>query len=269
MTTYAIGDIQGCYDELQALLKEIDFNAQNDTLWLTGDLVNRGPKSLEVLRFVKNLPNVVTVLGNHDLHCLTLAYSNNPPPNKHTMQQILEAPDREELLTWLRKQPLIHYDNKLNYGLVHAGIPPQWTIEKTLKLAQEVHNVLQSENFIDFLDNLYGDEPDEWDDALTGWGRLRYIVNALTRMRFITPSGKLLLEVKGKVGTQPKGYSPWFRVPNRKTAHQKIIFGHWAALEGIQENNVYGIDTGCVWGRHLSYLKVSVTSNPIISPQNT
>ena len=257
MTTCAIGDIQGCYDELQTMLKGINFEPEKDTLWFTGDLVNRGPKSLDVLRFVKNLPNAITVLGNHDLHLLTLAYSNNPPPNKHTMQEILDAPDSEELLTWLRNQPFVHHDNKIGYMLVHAGIPPQWSLEKTLKLANEAHEALISENFIDFLDNLYGDEPDEWDDSLTGWDRLRYIINAFTRMRFITPSGKLLLEVKGKIGSQPQGYIPWFRAPHRKMAENKIIFGHWAALEGIQENNVFGIDTGCVWGRHLSYLKIS------------
>lgn len=253
MTTYAIGDIQGCYDELQALLTDINFSPEKDTLWLTGDLVNRGQKSLDVLRFVKNLPNVITVLGNHDLHLLTLAYSNNPPPNKHTMQDILNAPDREELLNWLRKQPFVHYDKKNNFALVHAGIPPQWTIEKTTQLADEVHQVLTSEKFVDFLDSLYGDKPDEWQDDLSGFDRLRFIVNALTRMRFITPTGKLLLEVKGKIGTQPEGYIPWFRAPNRKTANNKIIFGHWAALEGVQENNVYGIDTGCVWKGNLSY----------------
>ncbi len=256
MATYAIGDIQGCYTALRNLLDEIKFDPEKDTLWLTGDLVNRGLESLMVLKYVKSLPNVITVLGNHDLHLLTLAYSKNPPPNKHTMQDILEAPDREELLLWLKQQPFLHYDSQKNTALVHAGIPPQWTIQEALKYAEEAHLALMSENFNEFFDELYGDEPSEWNENLKGWDRLRYIVNAFTRMRFVTNTGKLLLEVKGKIGTQPKGYDAWFRIPTRKITQQKIIFGHWASLEGVQENNIYGIDTGCIWGGKLSHLLV-------------
>lgn len=254
MSTFAVGDIQGCYSALRNLLDDIQFDPEKDTLWLTGDLVNRGPESLQTLKFIKGLPNVITVLGNHDLHLLTLAYSKNPPPNEHTMQDILDSPEREELLDWLKQKPFLHYDANKNTALVHAGIPPQWTLNEAIKYAEEAHHAIIRENFKEFFDELYGDEPSEWHENLKGWDRLRYIVNAFTRMRFTTNTGKLLLDVKGKIGTQPPGYEPWFRIPIRKTAQTKIIFGHWAALEGIQENNVYGIDTGCIWGRKLSHL---------------
>jgi bis(5'-nucleosyl)-tetraphosphatase (symmetrical) len=255
MSTYAIGDLQGCYDELQQLLQVINYNADKDQLWFAGDLVNRGPKSLETLRFIKSLTNAVTVLGNHDLHLLAIA--NGHPYTKHTLYEILKAPDCDELINWLRQQPLLHYDARLGFVMTHAGIPPQWTLEQAKNYAAEVEAVLRSDSYPEFLKHLYSDTPVVWRPDLSGWDRLRFITDALTRLRFCNAQGNLDLNAKGGLDSQPEGYMPWFAVPNRATANLKIVFGHWAALEGITNTpNVYALDTGCVWGRYLSALRL-------------
>lgn len=255
MATYAIGDVQGCYSELQELLAAIKFDPQADRLWFAGDLVNRGPNSLEVLRFVKNLGNAVVVLGNHDLHLLSLA--NGHPYKDHTMYDVLAAPDCQELIDWLRQQPLLHYDAKLGYLMTHAGLPPQWSLAQAQNYAEEVETQLNDDRYAEFLDHIYGNQPDTWREDLTGWDRLRYIVNALTRLRFCTPSGKLDLVSVGKAGSQPPGFLPWFQVQNRACRDVNIVFGHWAALEGVTHTpQVFALDTGCAWGGSLTALRL-------------
>ncbi len=255
MSTYAIGDIQGCYDELQNLLQLIQFNPHKDRLWFAGDLINRGPKSLEVLRFVKNLNQPIVVLGNHDLHLLILA--NGHPYKKHTLHDILTAPDRDELVNWLRQQPLFHYDAQLGYVMTHAGIPPQWSIAQAKNYAAEVEAVLQSEHYSEFLEHLYNYSSGVWNPDADEWDKLCYITDALTRMRFCDEKGNLDLKIKGGLDSQPPGYLPWFAVPNRAAQNIKIVFGHWAALEGQTNTpNVYALDTGCVWGRYLTAMRL-------------
>lgn len=258
MATYAIGDVQGCNAALQKLVKHINFNPDQDRLWFTGDLVNRGSHSLEVLRFVKQLGDSQrTVLGNHDLHLLACAYDQHPGYKEDTFYDVLNAPDKQELINWLRHQPLFHYDKELNFVLVHAGIAPSWDLKKALTLAKEVETVLQGKDIIQFLAHMYGNEPDYWDDNLTGWNRLRAITNCLTRIRFCYPNGHLELSEKGPAQEPKKQLVPWFRSPHRINADLKIIFGHWAALGGITNTpNVYSLDTGCVWGFKLTAMRL-------------
>jgi len=256
MSTYAIGDVQGCYDELQDLLQLIAFDSSKDYLWFAGDLVNRGPKSLEVLRLVKSFgKKAVVVLGNHDLYLLSIA--NGHPFKDHFLYEVLAAPDCGELLEWLRHQPLLHYDAQLNYTMVHAGLPPQWSGEQAKRYAAEVAVMLRSDKYVEFLKHLYGNKPTQWSSSLHGWNRLRFITNALTRIRFCDAQGNLDLTVKGEIGSQPAGYMPWFEVPERASKNQKIIFGHWAALQGkVNEPNVFALDTGCVWGGYLTAMRL-------------
>lgn len=255
MATYAIGDVQGCFDELQALLQQINFDAEQDQLWFVGDLVNRGPKSLETLRFIKNLPHKKVVLGNHDLHLLALA--SGYFHKHHNLQDILTAPDCDELLNWLRQQPLFYYDKTLNYAMVHAGLPPQWDFQQAEKCAAEVEAVLRGNQYEDFLMQMYGDEPCKWRDDLHGIERLRFIVNALTRIRFCDEQGRLDLQNKKGTDFPQEGYMPWFKIPGRCSRDQKIIFGHWAALRGNADApNVFALDTGCVWGHCLTAMRL-------------
>lgn len=256
MATYCIGDIQGCFDELEQLLKIIDYNHNRDKLWFVGDLVNRGPKSLEVLRFIKNLPNTKVVLGNHDLHLLNF-YNKIVDFEVSHIEQIISAPDGPELIEWLRMQPLIHYAPEHNCVLVHAGIYPGWSLENALTYAKEAEKILRGKNYIDFLKHMYGNQPTIWSDDLNGWDRFRFIINACTRMRFCDLNGNLEFEHTGNIETAPPGYLPWFKIPRRKTKDTKIIFGHWAALEGItNEPNAIALDTGCVWGSSLTALRL-------------
>ena len=249
MAVYAIGDVQGCYDELMGLLDEIHFDQVRDTLWFAGDLVNRGPDSLRVLRFVHGLgDNAITVLGNHDLHLLALAEGFERRHRSDTPDEILNAPDRDELLTWLRHQPLIHHDEDLGFTMVHAGLPPQWDLALAQQCAAEVENALRGDNYQEFLANMYGNEPDTWNENLQGWDRLRFITNCFSRLRFCNADGKLCLKSKGEPGTQPPGYLPWFEVPGRKSQSQRLVFGHWSTLGLYRNNNVYSLDTGCLWG---------------------
>jgi bis(5'-nucleosyl)-tetraphosphatase (symmetrical) len=257
MSTYAIGDVQGCFDELQKLLQLIEFDAETDRLWFVGDLVNRGPKSLEVLRFVKNLPNPVVVLGNHDLHLLTVFNCPNHLHGEHSLQDVLQAPDRYELIDWLRTRLFLHHDERLGYVMVHAGIYPNWTLLQAKSYANEIEKIFRSKNYPDYLEHMYSDEPNMWHDSLAGMERFRFIVNCFTRMRFCDKRGRLNLLETGDPVSAPPGYMPWFKVPNRKTKQYKIIFGHWAALQGKANTaNIYALDTGCVWGGALTALRL-------------
>lgn len=256
MATYAVGDLQGCFSELELLLDAVQFDPNRDKLWLAGDLVNRGPESLEVLRFVSSLGDRVhCVLGNHDLHLLAVAYSGARLKRSDTLQLILEAPDRDQLLDWLRHQPLCHYDAKLGYVMTHAGIPPVWGLEQALAYAKEVEEVLRGAQCKAYFDNMYGNKPAKWSDDLEGFDRLRVITNYFTRMRFCTPGGKLDFDAKEGLDQCPKGYAPWFSYPRK--VKEKIVFGHWAALEGqINVEGIYALDTGCVWGGALTALNL-------------
>lgn len=253
MSTYVVGDIQGCLQPLKCLLKKVNFKPGKDVLWSVGDVVNRGPKCLKTLRFLYRMrDSLVLVLGNHDLHLLAVAAGARTPNRSDTLDKILAAPDREELLSWLIRQPLIHHQH--GHTLVHAGIPPQWSIKKARKLAAEVEDVLRSPDCVAFFKQMYGNQPDVWSDDLSGMPRLRVITNYLTRMRYCTADGVLDLESKGpspNLGKQK--VSAWFSHPHRKTADDKILFGHWASIEGHTDSpNAIGLDTGCVWGGALS-----------------
>lgn len=256
MATYVIGDIQGCLAQLEQLLAKIDFDPVHDILWLTGDLVNRGPHSLEVLRYIKSLgDHQVTVLGNHDLHLLAVAYGVQSMHAEDTLNAILSAPDKVELIEWLRYRPLLHFDSSLQFVMTHAGIAPTWSIELAAQLAQEVEVVLRSDRPEIFLKNMYGNQPACWDDQLQGMDRLRCIVNFLTRMRFCYADGSLDLSYKGEIANKPTDVIPWFSMPHRYEQTINIVFGHWAALGGKMIGpHLYPLDTGCVWGNCLTAL---------------
>ncbi|MFL0801807.1 MAG: symmetrical bis(5'-nucleosyl)-tetraphosphatase [Agarilytica sp.] len=257
MATYAVGDIQGCIGALHALLDSADFSPKKDTLWVAGDLVNRGPDSLATLRFIKSLPNVEVVLGNHDLHLLAAAQGFKNLGRKDTLTPILEAEDRDELLMWLQAQPLVHHCDKTGYTMVHAGIPPIWTIEETIAHADEVHKALRSDKALSFFSQMYGNEPDCWSPGLKGNDRLRIITNYLTRMRFCDEKGRLNLKVKTAPDTAPEGLSPWFDFPQHKCKNDNVLFGHWASLQGSTGvSNFIALDTGCVWGGTLTMLRL-------------
>lgn len=251
MTIYAVGDIQGCFDELQGLLDKIRFDPRRDQLWCAGDLVNRGPDSLKTLRFLKRI-NAITVLGNHDLHLL--ASANIPKYRKHkdTLDQVLRASDGPRLLEWLRQQPLLHHDAKTGYTLIHAGLPPQWDLNTAKRCADKVAKVLRSNRYMDFLGTMYGDHPNRWSDKLKGWDRLRFITNCLTRLRYCDSNGRLALEQKGPPGSQPKHLKPWFEWKQRKSRDMNILFGHWSTLGAYDAAGVHALDTGCLWGGKLT-----------------
>ena len=255
MATYAIGDVQGCFDELQALLGALEFDRANDRLWFVGDLVNRGPASLATVRFVRDLGDrAVVVLGNHDLHLLALAQGHARSRKDDTLEEVLAAPDRSELLDWLRWRPLLHLAG--NTALVHAGLLPQWDIAAARSLALEVEAELRGPRHSKFLETLYGSRPDRWTDDLSGADRLRVIVNAMTRLRFCTPEGVMEFETKGETARAPEGFLPWFDVPNRKSAGSTIICGHWSALGLRLAPNLLALDSGCVWGGRLSAIRL-------------
>ena len=257
MPTYAIGDIQGCELELNRLLERLRFDPATDRLWFTGDLVNRGPGSLGVLRLVHSLDACsVVVLGNHDLHLLALAAGNEKHGKKSTLEAVLRAPDRDELLDWLRQRPLLHQDAAKGYTLIHAGLPPQWTLALAQSCARELESVLRGPDHRDYLTAMYGNDPDRWDPDLTGMARLRFITNCLTRLRYCTPDGTLALKEKRPLANRPPGLLPWFQCPDRQSRDARIIFGHWSALGYWDQDNVWGIDSGCLWGGHLTALRV-------------
>lgn len=258
MATYVIGDLQGCLTSLIQLLEHITYQPENDTLWFAGDLINRGNQSLETLRFVKSLgDNARVVLGNHDLHLLAVAHGFGTLKRGDTLSNILTSRDRDELMDWLRKQPLCHHDASLKTIMTHAGIPPCWDLEQTLARAKEVEQVLQSDKVDDFFASMYGNKPNQWDDDLTGTDRLRAITNYLTRMRFCDAYSKLDLKSKEGVNTAKEGYAPWFDHRSKLPSDYHVVFGHWAALEGkTQQNHIHALDTGCVWGGSLTALRL-------------
>ncbi len=254
MAIYAIGDIQGCYDPLQRLLAQIQFDPEYDRLWFVGDLVNRGPQSLEVLRFIKALgAAAITVLGNHDLHLLALAEGFGRVHKGDTLDTVLAAPDRDELLHWLRHQRLAWHEGV--YLLVHAGLMPSWNVDDTMRFAAEAEAALQSEHYRDFLQDMYGNQPQAWQDSLAGMERLRMIVNAFSRLRYCTPEGQMDFHYKGAPGTQPAELLPWFEVP-RQSAGATVIFGHWSSLGLINRPNLIALDTGCLWGGRLTAIRL-------------
>lgn len=257
MSTYLIGDVHGCYDELIALLAQVEFDPRRDTLWLTGDLVARGPGSLEVLRYVKSLGDSVRlVLGNHDLHLLAVfaGISRNKP--KDRLKSLLEAPDADELLNWLRRQPLLQVDEEKKLVMAHAGITPQWDLETAQQCARDVEAVLSSDSYPFFLDAMYGDMPNHWSNELSGLARLRFISNAFTRMRYCFPNGQLDMYSKEAPEDAPAPLKPWFAIPGPVSNAYSIAFGHWASLEGRgTPEGIYALDTGCCWGGELTCLR--------------
>lgn len=255
MASYVVGDIQGCYSCLVALLEKVDFDPAKDRLFAVGDLVNRGPQSLETLRFCYSLgTSFSTVLGNHDLHLLAVARGRKAPNYKDTLAEILNAPDREQLLDWLQSQPLLLRLGK--YTLVHAGIPPQWTLAEAEIRAREVENVLKDPALsLNYFKHMYGNSPHQWHEDLEGMDRLRCITNYFTRMRYCNEAGAVELSNKSPPSQGPAGYQPWYGVEGRKTANDMILFGHWASLQGTaQHANVVALDTGCVWGDRLTII---------------
>jgi bis(5'-nucleosyl)-tetraphosphatase (symmetrical) len=255
MSTYAIGDLQGCFASLQTLLDKIAFDNTRDKLWLVGDLVNRGPESLECLRFVRKLGDrAVVVLGNHDLHLLAVAEGISKVSRRDTIQPILDAPDRDELLDWLCQQKLLHVDG--DFLMVHAGLLPQWSLAQAQMLASEVETLLRSPDRGVLLKNMYGNEPNRWDDTLTGGARQRVITNAMTRMRVLNANDKLNLEFKGELEAIPPGFTPWFTKRHPSFADKTILAGHWSALGLHVTPNFIGLDSGCAWGRQLTAVRL-------------
>jgi len=255
MSHYVVGDIQGCHDEFRQLLELIGFNEAHDRLWLVGDLVNRGPDSLGVLRTVKALgASAVTVLGNHDLHLLTVATGHRKAHRHDTLGAILDAPDRDELLTWLRTRPLVVRERE--WLLVHAGLLPSWTASTAIMLSREVEAVLASDRHDDFLRHLYGDLPARWDDALTGYDRLRVIVNACTRLRYCAADDTMDLAEKRGPAHAPAGFAPWFAHSERKSAAVTVLCGHWSTVDLMLAPRVAMLDSGCLWGGTLTALRL-------------
>ncbi len=271
MATYAIGDIQGCYHAFQALLARIGFSKKTDRLWLVGDLINRGSGSLEVLRWCyAHQDNLTVVLGNHDLHALVVAEGIVAQHKGDTLTPLLEASDRDVLLYWLRSQRLMYQQD--NYLMVHAGLLPQWTAGQAIAYAAEVERVLHGRDYLNFLQHMYGNQPDQWRDDLTGMDRLRVITNAATRLRICSAQGRMEFKFKGEMQDIPDGYMPWFDVPTRATKEVQVIFGHWSALGLRQRDNIDALDTGCLWGGKLTAMNVEtkaivqVDSHPLDQP---
>lgn len=255
MALYAIGDVQGCFGELQSLLEKLHFDPARDRLWFTGDLVNRGPRSLETLRFIRALGDAaVTVLGNHDLHLLAVAHGVSRTKRRDTFGDVLGAPDRDELLDWLRHRPLLHSEG--GFHLIHAGLPPQWTLYDAARFSGEVESCLRGEDYRSLLQHMYGDKPDLWSESLAYWERLRFTTNCLTRLRYCDIHGRLDFRQKGPPGSQPGNLLPWFQVPGRLSAGADILFGHWSTLGFFAGNGVFCLDTGCLWGGELTALRV-------------
>jgi bis(5'-nucleosyl)-tetraphosphatase (symmetrical) len=266
MARWAIGDLQGCCDEFQALLRKLRFNPDRDRLWLTGDLVNRGPRSLEALRLVHAMrANLVTVLGNHDLHLLALAFDPAQKPRKlDTLDAILAAPDRAPLLDWLLQQPLAHFDGAENDLLVHAGLVPQWTVAETVALAGEVSAALRRDPVALFA-AMYGDQPDTWRPDLRGADRLRFVINVLTRLRACDANGRINLKFKAEPAALSAPWLPWFSAPKRASAGSRVVCGHWSALGFVRTPGLVALDTGCVWGGALTAVNLDDDSAPAIS----
>ena len=264
MTRFAVGDIQGCYDELRALLQRIRFSADRDQLWFVGDLVNRGPKSLETLRFVRDLgDNAVTVLGNHDLHLLARALTKHEKSKSgDTLDEVLDAPDRDALIEWLLHRPLAHHDASKQDLLIHAALIPPWTVSTALELTREVQKALRDDPRKLF-EIMYGNSPDEWSESLKGADRLRFTINVLTRTRVCTAEGKIDLKMRGGPNKAKPPFRPWFDFDQRKSRDTRVIFGHWSALGFVNDHGVVGLDTGCVWGSALTAFDLDNEREPI------
>lgn len=258
MAVYAIGDLQGCYDPFRRLLDQLQYDPEKDRLWLTGDLVNRGPQSLKTIRFVRSLDRSArVVLGNHDLHLLAVAHGISRDNDRNgSLSRILDADDCDELLDWLRRRPLAHYSKKRNTLLVHAGLPPRWNVKEALARAAEVESELQGEGYVKFLRKIYGDSPRRWSGDLSGHKRLRFIVNCLTRIRMIDRKGRLDFEHKGPPASARKGLAAWFDVEDAAWRGTRIVFGHWSAVGLIINPDLICVDTGCVWGRQLTAVQL-------------
>ncbi|MEM4989459.1 symmetrical bis(5'-nucleosyl)-tetraphosphatase [Collimonas sp. H4R21] len=255
-TLYAVGDLQGCHQSLLNLLERIDAATPDARLIFVGDLVNRGPQSLATLRLIRSLGDrAQALLGNHDLHLLAAAHGIRKLHKADTLQEILDAPDRDELLDWLRQRPLALQEQ--DHLFLHAGVLPQWSAAKTVALAQEVEAVLRGPHWVGFLSEMYGNQPLRWDDALQGNERLRCIVNALTRLRFCTEDGTMELAAKESTGISMPGYLPWFDVPQRQTQDVTVVYGHWSTLGLVLRPNLIGLDTGCVWGGKLTAVRLA------------
>jgi bis(5'-nucleosyl)-tetraphosphatase (symmetrical) len=259
MSTYAIGDLQGCYDDFRRLLDQVSYEPGRDRLLLAGDLVNRGPQSLQCLRYAReHRESVISVLGNHDLHLLACASDRRRLKPGDTLAPILDAPDAAELLDWLAAQPLAWYEPGHELLMIHAGLPPQWDLQQTLALAAKASATLRSADRDEFFSHMYGDQPAIWDEHLSGWDRTRFVINCLTRLRYCTPQGRLAMKPKGAPGSQPECLLPWFAVPGRRSAGTRIVFGHWSTLGQVAwpEHRVWGLDTGCLWGNQLTALRL-------------
>ena len=258
MAVYAIGDVQGCYDELIKMLDRVQFDPAVDQIWLAGDLVNRGPKSVEVLRLARQLgDSCISVLGNHDLHLLANA-AGVVEFHHHmdTIQAVLDAPDCDELMDWLRQQPLFYHDPNLQFSMVHAGLPPEWTVDEALIRAEEVQSAINSDDWRDFFEHMYGNKPKRWSPALKGWDRLRFITNCFTRLRYCHEDGRLALKFKGAPEDKPLHQRPWFEMPDRASQADRIVFGHWSTLGVGQYGNVFSLDSGAVWGETLTAVRI-------------
>jgi bis(5'-nucleosyl)-tetraphosphatase (symmetrical) len=268
MAIYAVGDVQGCAAELATLLERLAFSPARDRLWFVGDLVNRGPRSLDVLRLVASLGDAaVVVLGNHDLHLLAVARGHAELRGAdETLRPILDAPDRDLLLDWLQARPMLHHDESLGITLLHAGLPPQWDIPLARRCAAELERALQGDHSGALFAKMYGNHPDLWRDDLEGADRLRFITNALTRLRACDAAGRMLLRFKGPLSHLPPGATPWFRAAGRRSAGARIVCGHWSALGYLDEGGVLAIDTGCVWGGTLAAQRLDVPSAPVFVP---
>ncbi len=266
MARWGIGDVQGCCAELRELLARIDYSADRDQLWFTGDLVNRGPESLPALRLVRSLDaNAIVVLGNHDLHLLAAAYVPGHRLRAHdTLDEILAAPDRDSLLAWLLERPLLHFSPRHSDLLVHAGVLPQWDAPLARALAAEVEAALRHDPRA-LLGDMYGNKPDRWDADLKGTGRLRLIINVCTRLRFCAPDGRIDLKQKGPPDSARAPWLPWYLLPDRASRATRIIFGHWSALGFYRNHGVLCLDTGCVWGRSLTAVDLDERDRPPVS----
>lgn len=263
MAVYAIGDVQGCYEPLLRLLDKLHFDPDIDRIWLTGDLVNRGPHSVETLRHISTLGTAATtVLGNHDLTLLAVAEGHVKPGKKDTFYDVLDAPDAAELLAWVRGLPMLHHDAGLGFTMVHGGLSPHWDLAQALACAREVEAVLRGPGYPEFLAHMFGSEPRVWRDDLEGLPRLRHIVNVMTRMRFVFADGSLCYDQKGAPGSQPPDLMPWFEVPWRRNADLRIITGHWAALGYFRAPGIYALDSGCIWGQHLTAFRLDAHDVP-------
>ncbi len=265
MAIYAVGDIQGCLDPLRRLLDRLRFDPAQDLLWLVGDLVNRGPQSVETLRFVRAMgPQAVTVLGNHDLALLAKASGARRLKRDDPLRSVIEAPDAAELLDWLRRRPILHRDPRCDWTLVHAGLAPQWDEATAVECARELEDMLRGPHWAAFMQHLYGDQPVRWDPRLSGWDRLRFITNTFTRIRYCDATGRIDLSETVAPGLQSRGLTPWFEVEGRKNRAMNLVFGHWSTLGLLHRPGLLGLDSGCVWGGYMTAARIDTERVQVI-----